>query len=111
MAIVMPVSALAPMKHVELDNSLGAKVGDVVAIELHGKSVLKASLIMYGVPCAAFIAGVALGSIWGDLYTAVAGVVFAAGAFFIIKGLEPRFSKMNEFKPRMVEILDSREEE
>ena len=41
---------------VELDNSLGAKVGDVVAIELHGKSVLKASLIMYGVPCAAFIA-------------------------------------------------------
>lgn len=92
---------------IEIDNLLGAKEGDVVLIELHGKSVLKASLIVYGVPLIGLIAGAALGSMWGDLYSALAAVLFAAGAFFILRALEPRFSRMREFKPRMVDILDS----
>ncbi len=32
----------------ELKNTLGAKVGDRVSVELHSGSVMKASLIMYG---------------------------------------------------------------
>lgn len=92
---------------VELDNPLRAKAGDEVVIELHGKSVLSASLIVYGVPLVGLVAGVALGSVWGDLYAALAAVLFAAGAFFILRALEPRFSRMREFKPRMVEILSA----
>lgn len=94
---------------VEIENSLHAKEGDVVVIELHGKSVFKASLIVYGIPLIGLIAGAALGSTVGDLYAALGAVLFAAGSFFILRALEPRFSRMKEFKPRMVEILDQTE--
>lgn len=91
---------------IEIDNVLNAKEGDTVRIELHGKSVFKASLIVYGVPLIALIAGAALGSIWGDMYTALGGVLFAAGSFFILRALEPKFSRSKEFKPRMIEIIN-----
>lgn len=90
---------------IEIENSLGAKTGDIVAIELHGKSVFKASAIVYGIPVIALVAGAAIGSIWGELYTALAAVLFAAGSFFILRALEPKFSRMNEFKPRMTDII------
>ncbi len=89
---------------IELDNALGAKPGDRVIIELHGKTVVKASVIVYGVPLVALIAGIAIGSAAGDLYAALAGVLFAAGAFFLLRALEPRFSRMREFKPRMIDF-------
>ncbi len=94
---------------IEIENALRAKVGDRVVIRLHGGSVFRASLIVYGVPLLGLVAGAALGSILGDLYSALAAVLFAAGAFFILRALEPRFSRMREFKPRMVEILEATE--
>lgn len=92
---------------IEIDNTLGAQPGDTVSIELHGKSVFKASVIVYGIPLLALIAGAALGSVWGELYAALAAVLFSAGSFFILRALEPRFSRMNEFKPRMTDIIKS----
>ena len=94
---------------IDIDNVLGAKAGDMVGIEMHGKSVLRASLILYGIPLIALLVGAYLGSLQGDLYAALGGVLFAAGAFFILRALEPKFSRMTEFKPRMVEILDQPE--
>ena len=90
---------------IEIPNVLGAKEGDRVAIELHGKNVLLASLLMYGIPCVALVIGAVLGSLLGDVYAALGGVLFAAGTYFIFRGLEPKISKMGQFKPRMIEIL------
>ena len=95
---------------IEIDNILSAEPGETVVIELHGKSVFKASVIVYGVPLVCLLAGAALGSVLGDLYAALGGVLFAAGSFFILRALEPRFSRMNEFKPRMIEIVEPTEE-
>lgn len=91
---------------VELENVLHASVGDAVVIELHEGGVLGASLIVYGAPLAAFVAGVALGSLWGELYAALAALLFAGGTFAALRALEPCFSRMRGFKPRMVEILE-----
>ncbi len=88
---------------IELENSVGARIGDTVLIELHSGSVLNASLIMYGIPLVALIAGVVIGSAAGDMYAALGGVLFACGAFFIIRAFEPKFSRMNKFKPRMID--------
>lgn len=95
---------------IDIDNVLGAKIGDVVGIEMHAKSVLKASLLLYGVPLVGLLVGAYLGSLQGDLYAALGGVLFAAGAFFILRALEPKFSRMTEFKPRMVEIIGQPEQ-
>ncbi len=86
---------------IEIDNTLKAAAGDQVVIELHGKSVFKASLIMYGVPIIGLIVGAGIGSTIGDLYAAVGGVLLAFGAFFIIRAFEPKLSKLTEYKPRM----------
>ncbi len=91
---------------IEIDNTLKAKLDDVVGIEMHGKSVLKASLLLYGLPLVALLVGAFIGSFKGDLYSALAGLLFAAGAFFILRAFEPKFSRMTEFKPRMVEIME-----
>ena len=95
---------------IDIDNVLGAKIGDVVGIEMHAKSVLKASLLLYGVPLVGLLVGAYLVSLQGDLYAALGGVLFAAGAFFILRALEPKFSRMTEFKPRMVEIIGQPEQ-
>ena len=89
----------------ELANTLGAKVGDRVSIELHSGSVFTASLIMYGIPLAALLAGVLVGSLISDLFTAVFGIDAAAIAFLIIRLFEPKFKKMGKFDPRMIEIV------
>lgn len=89
----------------ELANTLGAKVGDRVSIELHSGSVFTASLIMYGIPLAALLAGVLVGSLISDLFTAVFGIGAAAIAFLIIRLFEPKFKKMGKFDPRMIEIV------
>lgn len=94
---------------IELDDPIGVAPGDRVRIELHGKSVFRASLLMYGIPLVALIAGVLIGSIWGDLYAAICGVALAAGTFFIFRALEPKLSRMSTFKPRIIEAVDNNE--
>ncbi len=92
---------------IELENTVGAKVGDELTIQLHANSVLKASLIMYGVPLIALILGTAIGSLKSDMFAFLGGVLFAGGAFFIIRAFEPGFSRMNSFKPRIIEKKES----
>ena len=95
---------------IEIENRVNAKVGDTVVIELHGGSMFKASAIMYGVPLIGLVAGVAAGSTIGDMYAAAGGILLCAAAFFIIRAFEPKFRSMSEFKPRMIAIVEPKEE-
>ncbi|MBQ5487915.1 MAG: SoxR reducing system RseC family protein, partial [Clostridia bacterium] len=79
--------------------------GDRVSIELHSGSVFTASLIMYGIPLVALLAGVLIGSFISDLFTAVFGIGAAVIALLIIRLFEPKFKKMGKFDPRMIEIV------
>ena len=88
-----------------MDNTLGAKKGDEVYIDMHANTVLKASAIVYGIPIIGLILGVVVGSRFGEIYAAIGGV--ASGlSFLILKKLEPKFAKMNEFKPRMTAFVN-----
>lgn len=90
---------------VPIKNTLDAKIGDKVEIVLHAKSVMKASLIAYGIPIVTLIAGALVGSLFGDLYTAIFGILGAGIAFVILKLLESRFERMSDFQPRMLSIV------
>ena len=95
----------------ELKNTLGAKVGDRVAVELHSGSVFTASLILYGIPLAALLAGVLIGSRISDTAAALIGIGAAVIALVGIRLFEPRFRKLGKFDPRMTEIVGRAEEE
>ena len=60
---------------IDIDNALNAQTGDLVGIEMHAKSVLKASLILYGVPLVALLVGAFIGIVCSRcvLYPACAG--------------------------------------
>lgn len=92
---------------IEIDNTCNAQVGDTVIIELHSGSMFKASLIAYGIPLIGLVLGVYLGSLISNMYAAVGGILLCGGTFFILRGLNPYFDRKKEFKPCMVEIVDS----
>lgn len=95
---------------IEIQNTLGAKVGDEVEIMLHGKNLMQASLIMYGAPACALVAGVFAGSFINDIAAAAIGLGLAALTYVIIHMLEPKIQRMRQFKPRMLNIAARKEE-
>lgn len=95
---------------IEIENTCQAVEGDVVAIQLHSGSMLKASAIAYGVPLIGLVAGAAIGSRIGDIYAAVGGILLCGAAFFVLKGLNPRFARMGEFKPQMIDVVGHEEQ-
>ena len=95
----------------EIENTLGAKVGDRVAIELHQGSVFKASLMLYGMPLVLLLAGVLLGSQISNLAGALIGIGAAALSFVILHLLEPKFKRAGEFAPKMIAVVGHEETE
>lgn len=96
---------------IEIENACRATVGDIVAIELHSGSMFKASAIAYGIPLIGLVAGVYLGSRISDIYAAVGGILLSGAAFFLLRGLNPRLARRQEFRPRMIRIVGRYEEE
>ncbi len=72
----------------ELENSIGAVNGDKVVLDLPGSSILFASVLVYAVPLAFFMMGMAAGNhIFGgdQALVLVCGIMFMAVGFFIVK--------------------------
>lgn len=92
---------------VEINNSLDAKVGDRVEIALHSSSMFKASLIMYGIPIAALLLGVYLGCKINDVWGAVIGIAAAIASLSVIRLFEGRISRLGQFNPAMLSIIQN----
>lgn len=90
---------------VELKNTLGAGVGDTVTVELHAKSFLQASMLVYVFPLIALLLGVALGSRISEVWGIVLGLAGVGAVFVVLRLLEPRFQRKGKYNPRMVGIV------
>ena len=95
---------------IALPNSLGAKVGDRVVVDLSPKRVVQASLLAYAVPLAFLIAGVFIGGLVSDWFGLVLGVVACGLAYGILRLVDRRNQKHHSFQPRMERILEDGEE-
>ena len=95
---------------IALTNSLGAKVGDRVVVDLSPKRVVQASLLAYAVPLAFLIAGVFLGGLVSDLFGLILGIVACGLAYGILRLVDRRNQKRHSFQPRMERILEDGEE-
>ena len=98
----------------EAANPLNAKKGQKVKVVLAPQVFLKASLILYGIPMAVFIAAavatkyLASGSVpeqTSDLWAFLAGMTCLVVSFFFIRGYNRKVEKTREYKPVIVEIL------
>lgn len=98
----------------EASNLLGAKKGQRVKVVVAPQVYLKASIILYGIPMAVFIAAAILGKNLGlkygteansDLWAFISGMTFMVISFVFIKRYNTKVEKTQEYKPLIVEIL------
>ena len=95
---------------ISLPNTLGAKVGDRVDVDLSPKRLVQASLLAYAVPLVLMIAGVMLGSRIADWAGLVLGVASCGIGYLILRIVEKRTKGKQSFQPRMTRILDDGED-
>ncbi len=99
---------------VTMENTLGAKPGDAVVVEMSAKSVIGAGMWAYVFPLFMLVIGAIVGklvmpmlSIKGDTMVAIIALAFVGISFLILKWLDPFFAKRKGFKPKMVEIIQT----
>ncbi|NMA95539.1 MAG: SoxR reducing system RseC family protein [Clostridiales bacterium] len=96
---------------ITLANTVDAKPGDTVEIQLPTSQFLKASAILYLIPLVTLIIGIVLGHNLGkyfnvnaDIIGAITGVLFTVGSYMSIKKLEPRFKKNIGLSPTIIAV-------
>lgn len=99
---------------IEVDNPIGAKVGEKVVFTIGAATVLKAGVLVYLFPLLAFIAGVVVGQVAGesvlpgydkDLVSTVLGFLFLAGAFGGLKLYSRRAEEGGAYRPCIVRVI------
>ena len=99
---------------VEVDNSIGAKVGDRVEVNMDGVRVMKATAIAYIIPLVALLAGTigayfvlqTVGITSGiEIISAVVGIIATGLAFLAIRKNDKKFRDSGEYIPKITKIL------
>jgi sigma-E factor negative regulatory protein RseC len=95
---------------ITLKNSLGAKIGERVSVDLSPKRVVQASLLAYAVPLVLLVGGVLVGSRIADWVGLTLGIGACGIGYLILRLVEKRIKRTHDFQPRMERILDEHEE-
>ena len=96
----------------DVDDDLGVAPGDRVRVMVTGGAVLRASLLVYGLPLLLVVVGVVIGSkLWptGTAHGDVASFGLGAGLAALAAPLVARWSRRrgpdNSLSPKIVEVL------
>ena len=99
---------------VEVDNSIGARVGDHVEVNMDNVDVLKATVIAYIVPLVSLLVGT-IGTYFVldflevksgiEIISAVVGLLLTAITFVIIKKNDSKFRDSRAYIPIVTRIL------
>ena len=101
-------------EYLEATNPLHAVKGQKVKVVIAPQMYLKASLILYGIPMAALIAGAIIakniaakyvGEARSDLWAFIAGMACMLISFLFIRLYNKKVEKTQKYKPVIVEIL------
>ncbi len=101
-------------EYLEAANPLGALKGQKVKVVLAPQIYLKASIILYGIPTVALIAGAIIaknialpyvGEARSDLWAFIAGMLCTVVSFLFIRSYNKKVEKTQKYKPVIVEIL------
>ncbi len=99
---------------IEAVNAVQAKKGQTVRVSIKPQAYLKGAVYVYGLPLAAFIAGVVigkniadayLGELDSDLVSVVFGFVLLVASFFVIRIWSKKTESKAEYKPVIEEIV------
>lgn len=98
----------------EVENTIGAEVGQNVVFTVGAGSILKAGVLFYLVPVLSFIAGVVLGqavlagffpNVNADLVSGLFGAFLLIASFIGLKLYNRHLSKDNAFRARILRVV------
>lgn len=105
---------------VEVDNTIGAKVGDRVEVNMESVNVLKAAFIAYTIPLVALLLGT-VGTFYFlkvtsitkniEIISGLVGLIFTFTSFLILKKNDKKFRDSKEYIPIVTRIIVSSESE
>lgn len=105
---------------VEVDNTIGAKVGDRVEVNMESVNVLKAAFIAYTIPLVALLLGT-VGTFYFlkvtsitkniEIISGLVGLIFTFISFLILKKNDKKFRDSKEYIPIVTRIIVSSESE
>lgn len=105
---------------VEVDNTIGAKVGDMVEVNMETVNVLKAAFIAYTIPLVALLLGT-VGTFYGlkeiniinniEIISGGVGLIFTLVSFLILKKNDKKFRDSKEYIPIVTRIIVSSDSE
>lgn len=101
---------------VEVDNTIGAKVGDRVEVNMETVNVLKAAFIAYTIPLVALLLGT-VGTFYVlksinitnnvELISGGVGLIFTLISFLVLKKNDKKFRDSKEYIPIVTRIIVS----
>lgn len=99
---------------VEAENPIGAKVGELVNIELKGDLYLKTAALIYGLPLLVLLIGVGVGTVLPDILNvnfskelsgSITGIVFWLASYLIVKAIEKKTRLGDRARYVLIEVL------
>lgn len=99
---------------IEAINSVNAKIGDKVEIDMENQNILAAAFIVYVIPLFTLIVGVVLGNIllermgvlqYKEIGSALIGFILTFISFLIIKSKEGSIKNNKSFIPVITDIV------
>ncbi len=97
-------------KELLAENSVGAAEGDWVEVSVSDGSRLAATVIVFLIPLAALAAGLLLGSLWGELWMFLLGVIFMLLSYTIVWAADRLVKKKRGFLPVIIQIKEKNNE-
>jgi sigma-E factor negative regulatory protein RseC len=92
---------------IKCHNTLEAKVGDYVEIDMENRDVLLAAFIAYGIPFIALLTGILLADqlFNSELISVIMGFSFLAIAYLMISKRESTFAQSKKYLPEIVKVV------
>ena len=110
----MSASSVSEEFLVEVDNTIGAKVGDHVVVSMEHINVMKATILVYVIPMVLLIVGIvrsyyALNAIGfngaTEVVAAVIGIALMGLSYIYLKINDKKFKESREYVPVVTKIL------
>lgn len=89
----------------EAENTIGAKVGDLVEVEISPAVTTLFPLIAFGIPVLFLFLGLGLGSLISEMIGIIMGLAFLVLGFVVVRLTDRYIAKQKRFRSRIVRIL------